>query len=171
MRIKKSVEPAAFNFWRHLPTEERGQRGQKNEDEDHRKVLDDEPTDDDTPAVGVDETPLLQSSEHNDRARDGQCEAEHNARPGGPPHSVRQTKPECRHEGHLADCSRNGDGSHGKQVVEREVQPDAKHQEDDTDFGELPCECLIRDVARCKGSDNYPCDEIPNQKGDAQSMC
>ena len=39
----------------------------------------------------------LQSSEHNDRARDGQCEAEHNARPGGPPHSVRQTKPECRH--------------------------------------------------------------------------
>ena len=55
--------------------------------------------------------------------------------------------------------------------MQREVQPDAKHQEDDTDFGELQCECLIRDVARCKGSDNYPCDEIPDQKGDAQSMC
>jgi hypothetical protein len=72
MRVQKSAEPADFNFGRRLPAEERGQRGQKNEDEDHREVLDDEPPDDDTPAVGVDEPPLLQRAEHNDRARDGQ---------------------------------------------------------------------------------------------------
>jgi hypothetical protein len=121
VQIQKSAEPADFEFWRHLPAEERGQRGQKNEDEDHCKVLDDEPTDDNTPAFGVDEPPLLQGPKHNDRARDGQGEAEHHARPNGPPHSVRHTKPECRHKGHLADCTRNGDGSHGKQIVQREV--------------------------------------------------
>ena len=100
----------------------------------------DEPADDDTPAVGINEPPLLQGPEDHNRACDGQGEAEHNARPGRPPHNVCQAKAESRYKGHLADRSRNGHGAHGKQIMQREVQPDAKHQQDDADFGELQCE-------------------------------
>jgi hypothetical protein len=54
--------------------------------------------------------------------------------------------------------------------VQREVQPDAKHQENDTDFGELQCEGLIRDVPGRKGSDDHAGDDIADQKGNTQSM-
>ena len=61
VRVQKSAEPADYQLAvGRLTAEEWASAGKQNENKDHRQIFDDEPADDDTPAVGVDETPLLQ---------------------------------------------------------------------------------------------------------------
>ena len=44
------------------------------------------------------------------------------------------------------DGAGNGDGANGQEILEREVQADAEHQQDDADLGQLGGESLIGNV-------------------------
>jgi hypothetical protein len=67
-----------------------GERGQEHQHEDHRKVLDHQPADRDTAALGVEQAPLLQVAQHHDGAGDRQRHAEHEPAPATQPSSTRE---------------------------------------------------------------------------------
>ena len=54
--------------------------------------------------------------------------------------------------------------------MQREVQSDAEHQQDDADFRELECETLISDVTGGEGSDDYASDNISDEEWDFQTV-
>ena len=64
----------------------------------------------------------------------------------------------------------NGDRPHREQLLEREVQADAEHQQDDADLGELARERLVGDEARRRRADQHAGDEIADERRQAQPM-
>ena len=50
------------------------------------------------------------------------------------------------------------------------MQPNAEHEEDDADLGEVIGEALIGDKARCEGSDQDASDQVSYQGRDAQAV-
>ncbi len=57
-----------------------------------------------------------------------------------------------------------------KQVLEREMQPDAEHQQDDADFGELVGHVLVADIARRERPDQHAGEQIADQRRHAETM-
>ena len=57
--------------------------------------------------------------------------------PNVQPKRVRQRHAEQRRHGDLGDRAGDRDGADRQQVLQREMQADAEHQQDDADFGEL----------------------------------
>ena len=53
---------------------------------------------------------------------------------------------------------------HREQVLEREMQADAEHQQDDADLGELAGEILVGDKARRERPDDDAGEEIADQR-------
>ena len=150
--------------------EEGRQRRNENQRHDHGDVLDDEPADGDAPALGLDEAPLLEGAQQNDRARDGQSEPKDETRPKRPAKAIGEAHPEQRGDRDLRHGAGNGDGFHRQQVVEGEVQPNAEHEEDDAHLGELVGEILVGDVARREGADDDAGDEVPDKRRHAQAL-
>ena len=56
--------------------------------------------------------------------------------------------PSSGRDGDLHDGAGHGDGAHRQQVLQREMQADAEHQQDDADLGELVGQALVGDEAR-----------------------
>ena len=56
------------------------------------------------------------------------------------------------------------------QVLEREVEPDAEHQEDDADLGELVGDLDVGDEARAVRADDDAGDEVADQRGEAEAV-
>ena len=54
--------------------------------------------------------------------------------------------------------------------MQREVQSDAEHQEDDADFRELERQSLISDVSGGKGPDDYACENVSDEEWDFQTV-
>ena len=90
------------------------------------------------PALGLEQAALLQRAQQHDRAGDRQRQAEHEA---GAQRSSRAARPSPMPSSvatdHPAERARDGDGLHRQQVLEREMQADAEHQQDHADLGEL----------------------------------
>ncbi len=55
-----------------------------------------------------------------------------------------------------------------EQVGEREVQPDAEHQQHHADLGELPRQMDVGDEPRCRRAENDPGDEVADQRRQLQ---
>ena len=79
------------------------------------------------------------------------CSAEEDAGIGGATDQFSEAEAEGQDNRRPPHRARDGHSFHGQQIVEREVQPDAEHQEDYTDFRELECEALIGDVTGGEG--------------------
>ena len=60
-----------------LAAKQSGYGREHDQDHHHREILDDEPSDGDLAALGLEKAPLLETAEHDDRARHGKRQAEH----------------------------------------------------------------------------------------------
>ena len=64
----------------------------------------------------------------------------------------------------------NGDGADRQQVLEREMQANPEHQQDDADFGELIGNALIGDEARRERADGDAGEQIADQRRQPQAL-
>jgi hypothetical protein len=64
----------------------------------------------------------------------------------------------------LCDGAWHGDAADGQQVVDREVQANAEHEEDDADFGQLRSEARIGDESRRERSDRHSGEEVAEDR-------
>jgi hypothetical protein len=62
----------------------------------------------------------------------------------------------------LRERAGNGERAHREQVLQAEVQTDAKHQQDHTDLRELGCDLGVADNPRRVGANQHTGDEITN---------
>ena len=144
--------------------------GKQDEHQHHGDVLHDQPADGDPPALGLEQPPLLQHAQHHHGARDRERDAENETgskRPAEPPadaHAERHGDQSLRHR------ARNGDGAHRQQVLGREVQADAEHQENDADLGELIGDILVGDEARRERPDEDAGDEIADERRQLEAV-
>ncbi len=156
---------------RSCPCRMPGQRRQQHQRQDHHEVLDDQPADGDAAALGLDQPPLLQRAQQHDRAGHRQREAEHEARPRSTSRAARPGP--CRAAVATAICAiapGMAMRAHRQQVLEREMQADAEHQQDDADLGQLVGEALVGDEARREGPDQHAGQQIADQRRDAQAV-
>src|SRR5580700_10159951 len=99
-----------------------------------------------------------QHAEQNDRTGDGNRQAEHESRG--------ETSSEGHFDGsghesrdqNLPERAGNGDAPDCEQVLYMKMQPDAEHQQNHADFGQLVGELRIRDKAGSIGA-NYDAGE------------
>ena len=57
-----------------------------------------------------------------------------------------------------------------QKIAQREMQPDAEHQKDHADVGELQRQIRIGDEARCERSDGYAGDQIAGNRRKPQPV-
>ena len=80
-----------------------------------------------------------------------------------PSHS-RKPHAEQRRADNLGDGAGDGDGADRQQILEREMQADAEHQEDDADLGELVGEALVGDEAGRERPDGDAGEQIADER-------
>jgi len=73
-------------------------------------------------------------------------------------------------QAHLDDGAGQGDALDGKQVVNREMQADAEHQQHDADFGKLRSRAQVGDKARGGRADQDAGNKIADQGGGFQAL-
>ncbi len=103
----------------------------------HGEVLDHQPADRDAPARRLEDVMVLQGAHQHDRAGDRERQAEDEARQMRPAQHPGEARAHQRGDGDLADRARHGDAGDRQQVLQREMQADAEHQQDDADLGQL----------------------------------
>ena len=60
--------------------------------------------------------------------------------------------------------------AHGQQVLEREMEPDAEHQQDDAELGELVGEVLVGDEAGGERPDGDAGDQVADQRRELEAV-
>ena len=132
---------------------------------DHRDVLDDQPADRDAAALGLDQPALLQGAQQHHGAGDRQA-------PGRTPGRRRTVQPSACASAMpssvaTAICT-TAPGiamrSDRQQVLQREMQADAEHQQDDADLGELVRELLVGDEAGRERAHQHAGEQIADQR-------
>jgi len=137
---------------------------QQHQHQHHGDVLHDQPADGDPPALGLEQPPLLQHPEQHHGARHRQRDAENKAGARRPAEQPADPHGEWRGDQALRHRAGDGDGPDRQQILEREMQPYAEHQQDDADLGELIGNVLVGDKAGGEGPDDDPCHEIADQR-------
>ena len=99
------------------------------------------------PRSRLDQAPLLQRLQQHDGRGDRERQAEDQAAAERPAHQRAEPPAEQGGEGDLHDRAGHGDAAHRQQVLQRKMQADAEHQQDDADFGELRRQALVGDEA------------------------
>ena len=70
----------------------------------------------------------------------------------------------------LRQRPRDSDGANRQQILEREMQPHAEHQENDADLGELVGDVLVGDKARRERPDDDAGHEIADQRRQLEAI-
>ena len=121
---------------------------QDHEDEHRREVLDDEPADGDAAVSARELAPDVQRlEEHHGRGARERDAEDDRLPPGAVEERMRAEGAERRGDRHLQDRAGHGDALHGPEVLHREVQADAEHQQHHADLGELIGERRVGDDA------------------------
>ena len=128
--------------------ERAGERRQQHEGENRRDVLDDRPADGDVPAFGLHQVAVLERARENNGAGDRERQAVDDPAADGESEHPAHQRAEAPDDNHLRQSAGDRDVAHGEQVGERKMEPDAEHQEDDADIGELRRQPLIGDECR-----------------------
>lgn len=148
-----------------------GERRQQHEGQHHDEVLDDQPADRDPAPLRLHHAALLQGAQQHHGAGDGKRQAEDEAAAGRPAHrQCKQEAEEGRHDD-LADRSGNGDGPHGEEILQRKMQADAEHQQDDADFRELVRQLLVGDETGRERADDDAGKKVAGDRRQAEAMC
>ena len=124
----------------------------------------------DQTALGVEQAPFLEVAQHDDRRGDRERDAEDDARACVPAEQPGEAHAEQRGGDDLHDRARHRDSAHREQFLERELQPDTEHQQNNTDFGEFVGHVLVGDEAGGDGADHHPGHEIADQGWKAQPV-
>jgi hypothetical protein len=82
---------------------------------------------------------------------------------------VRQERAEPRGDGDLHDGAGHGDAPYGEQIGDGEVQPDAEHEEDDADLGELRRQPGVGDVAGGERAHGDARQQVADERGQMES--
>jgi hypothetical protein len=153
-----------------LPAAVREDRGHQHQDEDGEEVLDDQPPDRDVAGRRVQLAVVGQDADQHDRAGHRQREAEDD--PGGeaPAGEVRDPGADRRRDQALHDRAGNRDRADGEQILDVQLQPDAEHQQDDADLGELLRDGPIGDEARRVGPDDQTGRQVADDRRQAQPL-
>ena len=77
---------------------------------------------------------------------------------------------ERRRDQSLRQSAGNGDGADRQQIVEREMEPDAEHQQNDADLGELVGDVLVGDIAGRERPDQDAGEQIADQRRELEAM-
>jgi hypothetical protein len=153
-----------------IPTEGGRERRKQHESKHHHEVLDDQPPDGDTAVDRIERVALLQRAQQHDSARNRQRQPQHQAGADSPAPQKRERHAACRRDGDLRNGAGDRDGAHRQQVLDREMQAHAEHQENDTDFGELAREIGVPDKPRRERTKRYASEEIAHKRRQAQPM-
>src|SRR3954451_328153 len=165
-REQRTPFPLVHRLAAHQP----GKRRDEDERKDHGEVLDNEPAHGNAPALGLNEPSLLQDAQHDYGARHRERQSEDDARPPAPSEALGQAEAEEGHKTDLPDGPRHSDAADGQEVLQREVQPDAEHEQDDTNFGELWRQGLISNKPRRERSDQNPCHKISDKRREPEAV-
>ncbi|MEA3220909.1 MAG: hypothetical protein OZX49_02024 [Immundisolibacter sp.] len=145
-------------------TEPARQCRQQHQRQHHRQVFNDQPADGDAPVRRVEHTVLLQRAQQYHRAGDGQRQAEHQAGTEGPAPQMRHADTQRRGYRDLPDRTGNGHPADGQQILDREMQPDPEHQQDDADFCKLGSELCVGNEPWRKRPDRDAGQQIADQR-------
>ncbi len=97
-------------------------------------------------------------------------DAEHDAAAERPIEPPGDGDAERRGDERLGERAGNGDGADREEVVEREMEPDAEHQKNHADIGELVGDALIGDVTGREGSDQDAGEEITDERRELEAV-
>jgi hypothetical protein len=150
--------------------QEVGKNRKQDQNQHHRQIFDDQPADGEPAALGIHQMTFLNRTEQNDRAGDRQSEPEHDAGADGPPHEEREAEAHGGSDSDLDNGAGHSNRANRQKVLEREVQPNPEHQQDDAELGELAGQFLIRDEAGREGSDRHPREQIAHERRKAEPM-
>ena len=148
-----------------------GQRRQQHQRQHHRQILDDQPADRDAAALGLDQPALLQRAQQHDRRGDRKRKAENEACADGPAKSPGEARAQHCCEGDLNDSSRHGDGADRKKILQREMQADAEHQQDDADLRKFERQRLVGDETGRVRPDEHAGYQIADEGRNAEAVC
>ena len=125
------------------------QRRKKHQRHDREQVFDDQPPDRDVARLRVQIVVVRKDAHENDGAGDGQRHSENQACRPVPAKRAREEHAQHSRHRTLDNGARNGDAPHGQQFFDVELEPDAEHEQNDADFGELFCQRRVGDEAGC----------------------
>ncbi|MNX87635.1 hypothetical protein D3C86_1195670 [compost metagenome] len=146
------------------------QYGEQHQGQHHHQILDDEPADGDAPLLGIQLPPALQRPQQHHCAGGGECQPEHQAGGDAPAEQLGETEPEQGRQGDLHYGARDGDVFDREQILQGEVQADAKHQQNDADLRQFGGESQIGHIAGGEWAAHDPGRQITHHGGDAQAL-
>jgi hypothetical protein len=111
------------------------------------QVFHDQPADRDLAAHGFQQAAFLHGPQQHHGTGGGQRETEDDAMDGGPAHQPGYPPAEQGRHGDLADGTGDGDRLDRHQVLQREVQADAEHQQHHAQFGQLVGQRMVGDAS------------------------
>ncbi len=146
------------------------QRRQQHQHDDGEQVLDDEPADGDVAGGRVQVAVVGEHADEHHRAGHRQRDSEDDGGRPRPAEGVRDGGTQQRRGHALRDRARHGDAAHGQQLVEVELQPDAEHQEDDADLGQLFGQGGVGHKARRVRADEHAGQQVSHQRREPDAL-
>ena len=144
-------------------------RRQQDEHDDREQVLDDEPADRDAALGRVEVAAVHERPEQDHGAGDRDGQAEDEPATDAPA----EGQPETRRRASVATriwpmAPGDGDGPHGQQVADREVDADPEHQQDHAELGQLGGDGLVGDEARRERADEHARGDVADDRRQVQ---
>jgi hypothetical protein len=115
------------------------------------------------PVDGLEQSFALQRFQQYHGARHRQGQAEDDGRRGRPAPPQRNARTERRGDDHLHHRARQRDLAHRQQVLQREMQAHAEHQQHHTDLGELARDLDVGDEPRGGGPDDNAGQQVAHE--------
>jgi hypothetical protein len=150
--------------------QDRRQRRQHHQHQDRRQILDDEPADGDAAAFGIEQAPLLHRAQQHHRGGNRERQTEHQTGGNAPTQRHAQGHAKDRRDGYLRHRAGQRDGLHRHQILEREMQADTEHQQDDADFSQFVGKADVGDKAGSGRTDHHAGEQIADQRRDAEAL-
>ncbi len=143
--------------------------GSRTSTHDREDVLDDEPAHGDATLLRIELAAVHQSAQQHDRARHRHGQAQDEPATNAPPERDTQGDAHERGHGDLHDCTGDRDAANRQEVAEREVDPDAEHQQDHPEFGEFGRDRGIGDEPGRERADDDAREDVADDLGQPQT--
>ncbi|KAG1190175.1 hypothetical protein G6F35_013970 [Rhizopus arrhizus] len=158
----------AVGFLGGLGAEYTGQHRHHHQRQHTGQVFHDQPADRDLAAHGFQQAAFLHGPKQHHGAGGGQRETEDDTVQGRPAHQPGHAPAEQGGHRDLADGAGNGDRLARHQVLQREVQANAEHQQHHAQFGQLVGQRLVGDEAGGERAYTDASNQITDQRRQAQ---
>ena len=143
---------------------------QHDQHDDREQILDDQPADGDMTRRRMQVVVVHEDAREHDGAGDGNGESEHNAGRPPPAEGRGEQCAEDRGDDALADRAGYGDFADGQEFLEMEMQPDAEHEQNDADLGQLLGQIMVGDEAGGIWADCYAGQQIADDRRQAEPL-